>query len=81
MLDQIGVHGGPPALCNLQIADLLGGAASAAIGLLAALLGAHRTGRGRYVDVAMADASLAHNISRCMRWNNGDACFRAARTS
>ncbi len=62
VLDQIGAHGGPPALCNLQIADLLGGAASAAIGLLAALLGAHRTGRGRYVDVAMADASLAHNI-------------------
>ena len=25
-------------------------------------LGAQRTGRGRYVDVAMADASLAHNI-------------------
>jgi alpha-methylacyl-CoA racemase len=62
VLDQIGVRGGPPALCNLQIADLLGGAASAAIGLLAALLGAQRTGRGRYVDVAMADASLAHNI-------------------
>ena len=34
----------------------------AAIALLAALLGAQRTGRGRYVDVAMADASLAHNI-------------------
>ena len=62
MLDQTGTREGPPALCNLQIADLLGGAASAAIALLAALLGAQRTGRGRYVDVAMADASLAHNI-------------------
>jgi len=62
VLDQTGVRGGPPALCNLQIADLLGGAASAAIALLAALVGAERTGRGRYVDVAMADASLAHNI-------------------
>ena len=57
-----GVRGGPPALCNLQIADLLGGAASAAIALLAALVGAGRTGLGRYVDVAMTDASLAHNI-------------------
>jgi len=62
VLDQSGTRDGPPALCNLQIADLLGGAASAAIALLAALLGAQRTGRGRYVDVAMADASLAHNI-------------------
>jgi len=62
VLDQTGVREGPPALCNLQIADLLGGAASAGIALLAALLGAQRTGRGRYVDVAMADASLAHNI-------------------
>ena len=62
MLDQTGARDGPPALCNLQIADLLGGAASAAIALLAALVGAQRTGRGRYVDVAMADASLAHNI-------------------
>ena len=62
VLDQTGARDGPPTLCNLQIADLLGGAASAAIALLAALVGAQRTGRGRYVDVAMTDASLAHNI-------------------
>ena len=62
VLDQTGMRNGPPALCNLQIADLLGGAACAAIGILAALVGAQRTGRGRHVDVAMADASLAHNI-------------------
>ena len=62
VLDQTGVRGGPPALSNLQIADLLGGATTAAIGILAALVGALRTGRGRYVDVAMADASFAHQI-------------------
>ncbi len=62
VLDQSGTGDGPPALCNLQIADLLGGAAAAAIGLLAALVDAQRTGRGRYVDVAMADGALAHNI-------------------
>ncbi len=62
VLDQTGTRDGPPALSNLQIADLLGGAAPAAIALLAALVGAQRTGRGRYVDVAMADASLAHSI-------------------
>src|SRR5262249_35474201 len=62
VLDQTGAHGGPPVVSNLQIADLLGGAASAAIAILAALFSAQRTARGRYIDVAMADASLAHNI-------------------
>ena len=62
VLDQIGARGGPPALSNLQIADLLGGAASAAIAILAALVGAGRQARGHHIDVAMADASLAHNI-------------------
>jgi crotonobetainyl-CoA:carnitine CoA-transferase CaiB-like acyl-CoA transferase len=62
VLDQIGVRDGPPALSNLQIADLLGGAATTAIAILAALVGARTSGRGRIVDVAMADASLAHNI-------------------
>lgn len=62
VLDQTGARGGPPAQSNLQIADLLGGAASAAIAILAALVGVARTGHGRAIDVAMADAALAHNI-------------------
>ena len=62
VLDQTGTRGGPPALSNLQIADLLGGAMTAAVAILAALVGARATGRGRRVDVAMADGSLAHNI-------------------
>ncbi|MDE2359071.1 MAG: CoA transferase, partial [Betaproteobacteria bacterium] len=62
VLDQTGTRAGAPALANLQIADLLGGAASAAIGILGALVGALRHGRGRYIDVAMADAVLAHQI-------------------
>jgi alpha-methylacyl-CoA racemase len=62
VLDQTGVRGGPPALSNLQIADLLGGAAGAATAILAALVGAQRQGRGRCIDVAMADGVLAHNI-------------------
>ena len=62
VLDQTGARGGPPALSNLQIADLLGGAMAAAAAILAALVGARATGSGRYVDVAMADGALAHNI-------------------
>ena len=62
VLDQTGVRGGAPALSNLQIADLLGGALTAAVAILAGVVHAQRTGRGRYIDVAMADAVLAHNI-------------------
>ena len=62
VLDQTGTRGGPPALSNLQIADLLGGAMTAAVAILAALVGARATGRGRYVDLSMADGALAHNI-------------------
>ena len=62
VLHHTGQRGGRPALASLQIADVLGGAATAAIAILGALLGAQRTGAGRYIDVAMADAVLAHEI-------------------
>jgi alpha-methylacyl-CoA racemase len=60
--DQVGVAGGEPAIPNFLIGDLLGGALTAAMGILAALVEAGRTGEGRYVDVAMADAVLAHAV-------------------
>lgn len=60
VLDQIGEAGGPPAIPNLQIGDLLGGALTAVMGILAAVIGAKATGAGRYVDVAMTDATFAH---------------------
>ncbi len=62
VLDQTGVSGGPPALSNLQVADLLGGAMNASTAILAALFAASRTGNGTYVDVAMTEGALAHNI-------------------
>ncbi len=49
-------------LGNLPIADLLGGTMTAVMGLLAALYDAARTGRGRHVDVAIADGVLAHAV-------------------
>ncbi|MEW6513855.1 MAG: CaiB/BaiF CoA-transferase family protein [Pseudomonadota bacterium] len=60
VLDQIGTVDGAPAIPNLQIGDLLGGALTAAMGILAAVIGAKATGQGRYVDVAMTDATFAH---------------------
>jgi alpha-methylacyl-CoA racemase len=62
VLDQSGISGGPPALSNLQVADLLGGAMNASTAILAALFGASRTGNGTHVDIAMTEGSLAHNI-------------------
>lgn len=62
VLEQIGRAGGAPALSNLQIGDLLGGTMAAAFGVLVALVDARATGQGRYVDVAMTDAVLAHAV-------------------
>ncbi len=57
--DQNGVDKDTLALSNLPPADLLGGALSAATAILAALFDAARTGRGRHLDIAMADGALA----------------------
>lgn len=59
--DQIG-NGAGPALSNLPVADLLGGTMTAVAGILAALFDASRSGRGRHVDIAMADGVLAHAV-------------------
>ncbi|HEV8690388.1 MAG TPA: CaiB/BaiF CoA-transferase family protein [Ideonella sp.] len=60
--DQIGREGDAPALSNVPVADLLGGSLTAAMGLLAALFDAQRTGRGRHVDISIADSTLAHAV-------------------
>lgn len=73
VLDQIGVDGGPPAIPNLQIGDLLGGAMSAVMGILAALFDAQRSGQGRLVDVAMSEAVLAHNLFPMFAWQSTGA--------
>jgi crotonobetainyl-CoA:carnitine CoA-transferase CaiB-like acyl-CoA transferase len=62
LVDQIGVVDADPAIPNLQIADILGGAVVPAMGILAALLDAQRSGKGRYVDVAMTEGVLVHNL-------------------
>jgi crotonobetainyl-CoA:carnitine CoA-transferase CaiB-like acyl-CoA transferase len=66
LLDQIGTHdgkrSGAPAIPNLQIGDLLGGALTPLVGVLASVIGAKVSGQGSHVDVAMTDAVLAHTI-------------------
>ncbi|MFD4838808.1 CaiB/BaiF CoA transferase family protein [Achromobacter sp. NPDC058515] len=57
--DQTGCGPDQPALSNLPMADILGGSLTAVMGILAALYDAQRSGRGRYVDIAIADGLLA----------------------
>jgi alpha-methylacyl-CoA racemase len=53
---------GGPAIGAIQTADLAGGALTAASAILAALLDSKLNGRGRFLDVAMADGALALNV-------------------
>ncbi len=59
VLDQTGPARGRPALSNVQIADLAGGALTAGMAILAAVIGARSSGRGSFIDAAMLDGSLA----------------------
>ena len=95
MLEQNAAPDGTPALPNLQVGDLLGGAQAAVQGILAALIGAKTSGIGRFVDVSMTDAVFAHNIMPLVAVNNtgrtappardllsgGVACYNVYRTS
>jgi crotonobetainyl-CoA:carnitine CoA-transferase CaiB-like acyl-CoA transferase len=59
ILSLSGEASGPPIQSGGQIADLGGGALMAAIGILAALHEARRSGEGQMVDISMTDGSLA----------------------
>ena len=63
MLDQNRAPDGRPTMPNFQMADVLGGGVSAAMGCLAALWQASRTRQGSFVDVSMTDGLLAHNLT------------------
>jgi alpha-methylacyl-CoA racemase len=95
MLEQNAGSNGVPALPNLQIGDLLGGAQAAVQGILAALLGVRMSGIGRFVDISMTDTVFAHNIMPLVAVNNygrpaapgsdlltgGVPCYNVYRTS
>jgi alpha-methylacyl-CoA racemase len=59
VLSLTGERDGPPIQSGGQIADLGGGALMAAVGILAALHEARRSGEGQTVDISMTDGSLA----------------------
>jgi crotonobetainyl-CoA:carnitine CoA-transferase CaiB-like acyl-CoA transferase len=66
ILEATGRPEGPPVLPSVQVGDF-GGGMAAAVGMLACLGQAARTGRGRLVDVSMLDVSLSW-ASVLMSW-------------
>ncbi|MFI5366598.1 MAG: CaiB/BaiF CoA transferase family protein, partial [Candidatus Binatia bacterium] len=61
----LGVSGaadGPPMIMPVQVADIGGGALTATVGILAALMAREHTGRGQFVDISMMDGSVAWNV-------------------
>jgi crotonobetainyl-CoA:carnitine CoA-transferase CaiB-like acyl-CoA transferase len=73
--------GGRPVLPDMKVGDLLGGAALAVQGILAALLAVRMGGPGRFVDVSMTHGVFAHNVMPLAALNDaqaGDPPARAA---
>jgi len=70
---------GPPARFGLSIVDFMTGSMFAT-GLVAAVLGAHRTGQGSDIDVSLFDTAL-HQLSYPATWylNAGDVVTRQTR--
>ena len=59
VLAMTGQAGGPPQMPGVQVADLAGGALWGATGILAALVGREKTGKGAHLDISMCEGSLA----------------------
>lgn len=72
---------GPPARMGLSIIDLMTGT-TAAMGLLAGVVGARQTGVGRDIDVSLFDVAL-HNLAYVATWylNAGKAIGREKRSA
>jgi alpha-methylacyl-CoA racemase len=68
ILGLTGEAGGPPTQSGAQIADLGGGGLMAAVGILAALQEARRSGEGQMVDISMTDGSLAWLVMEAGRY-------------
>ncbi len=62
VLEQLATADGQVITPNFQIGDLMGGTQAAVCGILAALLGAQRSGVGRFVDISMTHEVMRHNV-------------------
>jgi crotonobetainyl-CoA:carnitine CoA-transferase CaiB-like acyl-CoA transferase len=80
-LSLTGEPDGPPTRCGLSIVDLMTGT-TAAMALLAGLVEARATGRGRDLDVSLFDVAV-HNLAYVGTWylNGGAVTNREPRSS
>ncbi|HEY4298614.1 MAG TPA: CoA transferase [Paraburkholderia sp.] len=80
-LSLTGEPDGPPARFGLSIIDLMTGT-TAAMALLAGIVDARKSGRGRDVDVSLFDVAL-HNLAYVATWylNGGHTTKREPRSS
>ncbi len=75
-LDAIGTAGGPPVIPLNLLGDFGGGSLYLAMGVLAAVVAARATGRGRVVDAAIVDGTaslltLHHALAAMGQWPGG----------
>lgn len=90
-----GERAGKPGMPGVQIADLAGGALWSCTGILGALLGRARTGKGQHLDISMTEGAMAllaaefGNLDRGVTespsrgnqaLNGGLACYRVYQT-
>ena len=66
---------------GVQIADLAGGALWGATGVLGALVGRERTGRGAHLDISMTEGALALLAAELGNLDSGAALRPAARAT
>ncbi|WP_068673262.1 CaiB/BaiF CoA-transferase family protein [Oceanobacillus sp. Castelsardo] len=59
LLNMMGERNGKPQIPAAQIADIGGGALPAAVGILLALFGREKTGKGQMVDISMMDGVIS----------------------
>ena len=80
-LSVTGEPDGPPARMGLSIIDLMTGT-TAAMGLLAGVIGARASGTGRDIDVSLFDVAL-HNLAYVATWylNSDKAIGREKRSA
>ncbi len=62
VLDQLKTADGGQAMPNIQFADLAGGSDTAVIALLAAVIAAKSTGKGRYINISMTHSLYHHMV-------------------
>jgi crotonobetainyl-CoA:carnitine CoA-transferase CaiB-like acyl-CoA transferase len=72
VLDQLAARDGTPVAPNFQLADVLGGALSAVMEILAAAWHVARGGEGRCLNVSMTHAIHAHNVMAHIALTNAD---------